>query len=386
MEKATIGLSIIVKNEEKVIRRLLESIYPILDWYTVVDTGSTDRTKEIVKEFFDEKNIPGEIIDHEWVNFGKARMCALEAVKGKADFGFWIDADEQIEYDKNFNVDVFKTHLNQVDQAAIEVNYNNTRYTRAQFWRTSEPFYWYGPVHEIILCENKSIKSAVIHGMTVIVTPDGNSWTSQTQQEKYEKDARLLEEYVANDPKKDPRWVFYLAQSYRDAVTPENKEKSIKWYQKRANMEGGYQEERYFSQLMVANLKASLGTYTFAEVLAEFVHCANHDPLRAEHFNPIISTMHNMKMWESAYIFSKHAYTNFHKKNPYPKRSLFIDPTIYDWRLADLHAISCHYTRRHDEAKTTFNQLLKAVNKGLVDEKESKRIKSNMKFFKSNGK
>jgi glycosyltransferase involved in cell wall biosynthesis len=50
MEKATIGLSIIVKNEEKVLPRLLESIYSILDYYIIVDTGSTDNTKKIAEE------------------------------------------------------------------------------------------------------------------------------------------------------------------------------------------------------------------------------------------------------------------------------------------------------------------------------------------------
>lgn len=45
--KATIGLSIIVKNEATVIERMLNSVAPILDYYCVIDTGSTDGTQEI---------------------------------------------------------------------------------------------------------------------------------------------------------------------------------------------------------------------------------------------------------------------------------------------------------------------------------------------------
>lgn len=379
-EKSTISLNIIVKNEEKVLARMLESVAPILDYYVIVDTGSTDRTKEIAKEVMDKHNIPGEIIDHEWVDFGTARNFAMQSVKGKADFGFWIDADEYLEYDSGFKVNNLKQNLSNFDQALVEINYNNTRYQRAQFWRTSKPFYWYGPVHEVIMCDEK-ITSASIKGFTVIVKAEGNSWTSMTQQEKYERDAKLLEEYVKKDPKKDPRWVFYLAQSYRDAVSKDNTEKSIEWYTKRRDMTSGYPEERYYSQLMVATLKGKLG-YPIVEVEAEFMNACNYDTMRAEHFIPLIKNLQQKKQWHSAYILSQYCYKNYHKKNPYPKRSLFLDPQTYDWKIADVHSISAYYIGKKDEAKAAMNQCTKAVQKGLVPANEAERIKNNLKFFK----
>ena len=50
-------LNMIVKNESKVIRRLLESAAPIIDSYCICDTGSTDDTKEIIRDFFKSRNI-----------------------------------------------------------------------------------------------------------------------------------------------------------------------------------------------------------------------------------------------------------------------------------------------------------------------------------------
>ena len=58
MAKKTLGLSIIVKNEEHVIERMLNTIYPILDYYTVVDTGSTDNTKEVIKKILRRERNP----------------------------------------------------------------------------------------------------------------------------------------------------------------------------------------------------------------------------------------------------------------------------------------------------------------------------------------
>ena len=59
----TICLNMIVKNESKIILRLLETVLPIIDTYCICDTGSTDMTKELIKEFFDVRCIEGKIIE-----------------------------------------------------------------------------------------------------------------------------------------------------------------------------------------------------------------------------------------------------------------------------------------------------------------------------------
>jgi glycosyltransferase involved in cell wall biosynthesis len=55
--RPTLCLNMIVKNESKIIRRLMESVSPIIDCYCICDTGSTDDTIEIINTFFSEKNI-----------------------------------------------------------------------------------------------------------------------------------------------------------------------------------------------------------------------------------------------------------------------------------------------------------------------------------------
>ena len=87
MKKQTISLCMIVKNEEKFLPRCLESVKDYVDEMIIVDTGSTDKTKEIAKSF-------GAIVfDHEWKDdFSEARNVALQ--KATSDWILQLDADE----------------------------------------------------------------------------------------------------------------------------------------------------------------------------------------------------------------------------------------------------------------------------------------------------
>ena len=99
----TICLNMIVKNESKIIFRLLETVLPIIDTYCICDTGSTDMTKELIKEFFDVRCIEGKIIEESFKNFGYNRTVALNAAKGMADYLLFLDADMKLEIDSSFD-------------------------------------------------------------------------------------------------------------------------------------------------------------------------------------------------------------------------------------------------------------------------------------------
>ena len=65
----------IVKDEEHVIRETLEKLVKQItfSYWVICDTGSTDKTREIIKDFFIEHSIPGELLEHKWRDFGQAR-------------------------------------------------------------------------------------------------------------------------------------------------------------------------------------------------------------------------------------------------------------------------------------------------------------------------
>lgn len=85
----TISICMIVKNEEDVLGRALKSVQGIADEIIIVDTGSTDSTKEIASSY------TNKIYDFEWCDdFSKARNYSFS--KATKDYCMWLDADDVI--------------------------------------------------------------------------------------------------------------------------------------------------------------------------------------------------------------------------------------------------------------------------------------------------
>ena len=86
-------LTMMVKNESHIITRCLDSIVNTIDYWVICDTGSTDGTQSIIKDYFSKKGVPGELHEHQWENYGYNRTLTLAAAKNKADYLLLADAD-----------------------------------------------------------------------------------------------------------------------------------------------------------------------------------------------------------------------------------------------------------------------------------------------------
>lgn len=386
-------LNTIVKDEAHCILIMLESAAKISDAIVIADTGSTDGTQDLIRKFGEDNNIPTYVFERPFDDFEKSRNFGMEKARDVVKelgwnpndcWTWWCDADETIVVDPKFNKNQFNKDL-----FMINTYIGQMKYTRNTFARVSKPFRFYGPVHEFIVCDDKNITSGLAENISVDVKMIGASWQGDISA-KYKSHAFVLEKYIDND-RTDPRWIFYTAQSYHDSASvKDNKEeneerlrRSLKYYKERTQRTDGYVEEIYYSQFRVGTIMKVLEepwNLTHQECLKAY----SMDPLRGESIKTIIDYYLQMGEWHMAYLYTKFAKENFHGKNPYPKRLLFVDEALYNWKFAESHAASCYYTGRFEEAKETYQEILKVMetNPGLFSPEDVKKVEMNGQFFK----
>ncbi len=197
----TISLCMIVKNEEAVLGRVLQQMKGIADEIIIVDTGSTDRTREIAEQFTEL------VFDFPWIqDFSAARNFACS--KASKDYWMWLDADDVVRPDQQKLLLKLKKTLKK-DTDVVMAKYltgfdkdgNVTfSYYRERLIKNGKGFFWSGKVHEA-------------------VTPRGNIVYSDLEIEhRKEKEGdsdrnlKIYQSMLANDEKLEPRHQFYYGR------------------------------------------------------------------------------------------------------------------------------------------------------------------------------
>ena len=152
---ATISLCMIVKNEEQVLSRCLDSVADLMDEIIIVDTGSTDRTKEVAARYTDQ------IYDFAWTgNFAEARNYA--ASKATGDYIYTADADEYLEPEELQKLlQLKKVLLPEVEivqmlyctPPELSTVYNFAEEYRPKLYKRLRSFTWIDPIHETLRLE-----------------------------------------------------------------------------------------------------------------------------------------------------------------------------------------------------------------------------------------
>lgn len=331
----TICLNMIVRNESKTILRCLNSVIDHIDSWIIVDTGSTDNTRELIIDFFYERKIIGQLYDAEWVNFEHNRNEALIYAKNKADYILLIDADmELIVHDKEWKSKIPFDTCNVKQENNI--SYYNTRLLKGDFL-----YQYHGVTHEYIECLQYTTKgkfdliSMLDHG-------DGGY-----KSDKFKRDIILLEEAIITDPN-NGRYHFYLANSYRD---DNQKEKAIEFYKKRIAI-GGWQEEVWNSLLHIARCYQYLKDWPNA--LNFYLQAYSFYPKRSEPLYDLAKYYRENNMPATGYHFAK-----IGLEIPYPKDDvLFIEKEVYDYLLKYELSICVCYVNKLHQGKQLCDELI----------------------------
>jgi len=351
----------IVKNETHIIHECLDSIHKYIDYWVIVDTGSTDGTQELIKKYFAEKGIPGELIEKPWVSFGHNRTEALALCDGKADYAWMIDADDRIVGDFKYPQDKNLT----ADGYALKCGRDQCIWWRNQIFKTGIGWKYIGILHEYAHCEKQPLIQEKIDGDYFLEARTiGHRNTTVTPVEKYSKDAELLAEALKTEPE-NTRYQFYLAQSYFDS---QQWEKAIEAYYKRVEM-GGWEEECYYSLFRVA-LIYMVQEREWPMIQQKLLDAYDYRPCRAEPLHLIARSLRMMGRHRAAYLFAKEA-----AQIPFPHQDiLFIDTNVYTWMALDELGSTAFYAHDYRSGFMACDFLLR---NNRIPPTEVERIRTN---------
>ena len=245
----SICLNMIVKNESHIIEETLKMLCEKISfsYWVICDTGSTDNTREIISDFFNSKNIPGELIIHIWKNFAHNRTLALKEAFNKTDLLFIFDADDEI----HGNIEIPKN----LQYDGLLLNFGSeygVSYQRILLINNRIHWEFQSVIHEFIHCLKPNPILKTLEGNYYIIS--GRKGNRSKDPNKYLNDAKILEDayYEAKkiNDKLYLRYGFYCANSYKDAGKYED---AIKWYKITLQNEN-WNQEKYMCCLNLYNL------------------------------------------------------------------------------------------------------------------------------------
>lgn len=329
-----ICLTSIVKNESKIILRLLESVLPIVDYVCISDTGSTDDTVPKVKRYLKNKKVKFDVYEDKWSDFGTNRTLSIKnAWKSfpDADYLLFLDADMVLKIDEKFDKNSLTHDFYKVVQKNPNITYYNIRLVKK-----GNDWVCVGRTHEYYDVKDGDkfeLTSANLDTIYIDDREDGGS-----KADKYIRDYQLLKKDYEEDNSAE-RTYFYLAQT---CGSLRKYDEAVEWYLKRSEA-GGYEEEAWYSLLRIGDIYRDTGEHDKA--IMYYLKAHRRRPFRAEPSYKAALMFSNLKDYQSCYTYAVMA-----SEIPWPHMdSLFIDNESHTFGPYFLIGISAFYINKLKE-------------------------------------
>lgn len=365
-DRPLIGFTMIVKNEAADIASTISSVKPYVDYWCILDTGSTDGTQDIIRREFE--GVPGELHEEPFVDFSTSRNRALDFLGTKTVYSLMLSGNEKLKQGGM----VMRNYLEEQREGSdgdyrIRINFGGNPYLSTRIARTDNGWRYNGKTHEVLVHPYES--SSMIAVREVEIFHDISKNTYEKKRVAWKRDLELLQRERLDNPD-NTRTAFYLAQTF-DSLRM--KKQALLAYDERIAM-GGWPEEvyeaTYRSALFMEELK-----YPWEEVLARFLRAFELQPNRAE---PIYRIALHYRLEERhvlAYIFAKKA-----SEMPFPTENalLMVNKAVYDFEALELVSISAWYAGKMNEGKKAAEQIIANSTPG---EPHHDRAVRNLKFY-----
>lgn len=331
MTRPLLTLTMIVKDEAATLARTLASIKPHLDRWCILDTGSTDGTQDLIRR--EMAGVPGELHEEPFVDFATSRNRALDLAGDATEFVMWLDADDEVVGGKALRAFLERERTARgPDREAYYMRVEmGIRFDSPRVARTRAGWRFKGVVHEILMHPDRPPPAHRVPD--VIIKHEPGADAAERSRRRWERDVKLLGDACARDPR-DTRSAFYLAETLLWLGRYDEAEPAFR----RRIALSGWAEEVYESKMALGRIAVAKGL-PWPEAQARFLDAHLAAPHRAEPLHAIALHYDGQGEHALTFLFARRGY-----EIPLPvKDTLFVDESVYTFRLADLVATSAYW-------------------------------------------
>ena len=263
--KPLLAAAIMVKNEQKTIKKTILGCYKYVNSIVILDTGSTDKTISIIHNVCKSKNITYYLHEEPFVDFGYSRNRLLHFARPRAQFLILLDANEELRNAeilrpmlmRNTNCDCFAVNIILINDAGMKGF--KTVFNRIEIINSEAKLYYKGRIHEHLISDPgvQILENQIFLKTDFHIFQDKEQDTIQLP--RFYRDIKILNEECEKDPK-DLRTHFYLGITYRNIKDIPN---SFKHFQERL---------RLGKELVEENKKKGIAEFYSDETYMAYIH------------------------------------------------------------------------------------------------------------------
>jgi len=301
-----INLLIMVKNAGDSFRQVLIDNLPYIDRYTILDTGSTDNTIEIIKDVLKDKR--GELYQEPFINFRDSRNRCIELAGKSCVFNIMLDDTYVLHGNLREFLECVRAD-DIADSYSIRIMGIDIVYTSNRIVKSSRNLKYKYTIHEIIETNlNVGIPVNDMPGLpnnlnSIYIEDRMSTYMQDRTNNRKLYDLDLLFKELEDDPN-DPRTLYYLGETYLCLKDHKN---AYIWYEKRSKS-SGYSEEVQDSLYKMGVLAHYNLNYPLEFCEKLLLNCFEYDTNRPESLFVIIEHYMNVGNNVLAYQYAKKAY------------------------------------------------------------------------------
>lgn len=343
-DKPLISLVMIVKDEAKSMRQIIESVRSQIDYFVIVDTGSTDDTVAIARDAL--AGIDGKIVNLPFVDFATTRNASLDIAEATgATFGLLLSGDETL-VDPNRSLRTFCEQIR--DESGlhhgshhgtynIQVDVSRNRFDANRLVRLSAGWRYVGVVHEVLMKDG--VPPAKIRVPDCYILHAGSDSTRKRL--RLYRDLEMLREQLRKAPNDTRSW-YYTAQTLEGLGLNAQAHET---YKTRVQL-SGWIDECYEAAFGMARTAVVLQR-SWNDVQQMYLDAYSIDPRRAEPLHAIAMHWNQHRNHQLAWL-----YASAGARMLYPTScSLFVQKDVYDWQLAAIAGHAGYYVGEYEEGE-----------------------------------